>query len=162
MKRSSTTLFLECPNTVLPVPWTGIENVIANIQSAYQSPTREVAVASWQAFVASGDELEVIADPAPAPPQPDWQTLQNRILGGDLYFIFKRLTEASLAPNANTISTARGDITNAIITVRIEAALASGLQLLTQVGGYVFSPEEKALWQSAVDELHFSSLVYLP
>jgi hypothetical protein len=104
---------------------------------------------------------------APVPPSPiapvaDWQTLQNRILGGDLYFIFKRLTEASLAPNANTISTARGDITDAIITVRIEAALASGLQLLTQVGGYVFSPEEKALWQSAVDELHFSSLVYLP
>jgi hypothetical protein len=72
MKRSSTTLFLECPNTVLPVPWSGIENVVSNIQSAYQSPTREVAIASWDAFVASGDELEVIADPEPAPPQPDW------------------------------------------------------------------------------------------
>ena len=67
MKRNSTTLFLECPNTILPVPWTGIENVIANIESTYQSPTREVAVASWQAFVASGDELVVIADPAPMP-----------------------------------------------------------------------------------------------
>ncbi len=72
MKRSSTTLFLECPNTVLLVPWSGIENVVSNIQSAYQSPTKEVAIASWQAFVASGDELEVIADPEPMPPQPNW------------------------------------------------------------------------------------------
>lgn len=67
MKRNSTTLFLECPNTILPVPWTGIENVIANIESTYQSPTREVAVASWQAFVASGDELEIIPEPVPTP-----------------------------------------------------------------------------------------------
>jgi len=73
MKRDSTTLFLLLSNnTILPVPWTGIENVVSNIQSAYQSPTREVAIASWQAFVASGDELEVIADPAPTPPQPNW------------------------------------------------------------------------------------------
>ena len=72
MKRSSTTLFLECPNAILPVPWSGIENVIANIQSTYQSPTKEVAITSWQAFVASGDELVVIPDPMPTPPQPDW------------------------------------------------------------------------------------------
>ena len=65
MERNSTTLFLECPNTVLPVPWTGIENVIANIESTYQSPTREVAITSWDAFVASGQELEVIDDPVP-------------------------------------------------------------------------------------------------
>lgn len=68
MIRTSTTLFLECPNAILPVPWTGLNNVIANIESTYQSPTREVAVASWQAFVASGDELVVIDDPVPAPP----------------------------------------------------------------------------------------------
>jgi hypothetical protein len=68
MKRSSTTLFLECPNTVLPVPWSGIENVVSNIQSAYQSPTREVAIASWDAFVLSGNELEVIANPLPPTP----------------------------------------------------------------------------------------------
>lgn len=67
MKRNSTTLFLECPNTILPVPWTGLDNVIANIESTYQSPTREVAVASWQAFMASGDELEIIPEPVPTP-----------------------------------------------------------------------------------------------
>lgn len=66
MKRDSTTLFLLLSNsTILPVPWTGIENVVANIQSAYQSPTREVAITSWQDFEASGDELVVIDDPVP-------------------------------------------------------------------------------------------------
>lgn len=93
---------------------------------------------------------------------PDWQTLQDRALGGNLYPIFKRLTEASLIADANTISTARGDISDAILTVRIEAALANGFNLLTQVGGYVFTQEEKDMWKSAVDELHFSPLVYLP
>jgi hypothetical protein len=73
MKRDSTTLFLLLSNnTILPVPWTGIENVVANIQSAYQSPTREVAIASWDAFVLSGNELEVIADPVPPNPLPNW------------------------------------------------------------------------------------------
>lgn len=67
MKRNSTTLFLQCPNTILPLTWTGVDNVIANIQSVYQSPTREIAVASWQAFVASGDELVIIPDPVPMP-----------------------------------------------------------------------------------------------
>lgn len=92
----------------------------------------------------------------------DWDGLKNRALSGDLHSIFERLTIASLASDANTISTARGDITDAILTVRIEAALASGFQLLTQIGGYQFTQEEKDLWQSAVDELHFSPLIYLP
>lgn len=100
--------------------------------------------------------------PSPVEPVADWEALKNRALGGDLYPIFQRLTLASLATDANTISTARGDITDAILTVRVEAALASGFQLLTQVGGYVFTTEEKALWQAAVDELNFTPLVYLP
>ena len=78
MKRNSTTLFLECPNTILPVPWAGIENVIANIQSAYQSPTKEVAITSWETFVASGQELEVI--PNPLPPTPVVRSIDMRRL----------------------------------------------------------------------------------
>ena len=116
---------------------------------------------SLQALYDAG-QYQVLPDSEPITPLPDWQTLQNRILGGDLYFIFKRITEVSLAPDANTISTARGDITDAILTVKIEEALASGFQLLTQVGGYQFTQEEKNLWKSVVDELHFSPLVYLP
>jgi hypothetical protein len=78
MKRTSTTLFLECPNTVLPVPWTGIENVVSNIESAYQSPTKEVAITSWETFVASGQELEVI--PNPLPPTPVVRSIDMRRL----------------------------------------------------------------------------------
>jgi hypothetical protein len=100
--------------------------------------------------------------PSPVTPVADWETLKNRALGGDLYPIFERLRDAALGSDANTISTARGDITDAILSVKIEAALAGGLQLLTQVGGYVFTDEEKDAWKTAVDELHFSSLVYLP
>lgn len=98
----------------------------------------------------------------PNPDEPDWEGLRDRALGGDLNPIFQRLTLVSLDPAANAISTARGDIGDAIMTVKIEAALASGLYMLTQIAGYEFTQEEKDLWQAAVDELGFSSVVYLP
>lgn len=42
----------------------------------------------------------------------DWEGLKNRLLAGDLNFIFARLTLASLSADANAISTARGDISD--------------------------------------------------
>lgn len=126
--------------------WSGFDSsVIAQLQSAYDS-----------------DNYQLIPASEPQALSPNWEELKNRALAGDLYPIFQRLTIASLAPDANTISTARGDITGAILTVKIEAALASGFNLLTQIGGYVFTQEEKDMWKSAVDELNFSSLIYLP
>lgn len=116
---------------------------------------------SLQALYDAG-QYQVLPDSEPITPLPDWDGLKNRALAGDLHPIFQRLSIASLAADANTISTARGDITDAILTVRVEDALASGFQLLTQTGGYIFTKEEKDMWKSAVDELHFSSLVYLP
>lgn len=68
MKRSPSTLFVKMPTATIPIPWDGIDNVIPNIRKIYKSPTKEIVEAAWQAFVASGDELEIIADPAPAPP----------------------------------------------------------------------------------------------
>lgn len=116
-----------------------------------------------QSAIDNGAETREILDQViEVIPEPDWEGLKNRALGGELYPIFHRLTLASLAPDANTISTARGDITDAILIVKIEAALVSGLQLLTQIGGYQFTQEEKDLWKTVVDELGFSSLVYLP
>jgi hypothetical protein len=158
MKRNSTTIWIPSPNAITPLPW--VNN--APDFTSFSEPTLSVLQASYEA---NKDNIVVIPEPLPQPvlpPEPDWEGLKHRAFGGDLYPIFERLRNAALDPEANTISTARGDITDAILTVKIEAALASGFQLLTQVGGYVFSPEEKALWQSAVDELHFSSLVYLP
>lgn len=95
----------------------------------------------------------------PSNPQPNWINLRNRLLGGDLHPIFERLTIASMQPDGNPISTAKGDISDAILIVRIEAALASGLHLLTQVAGYVFTQEEKDLWNPAVEQEGFSDLV---
>ena len=172
MKRSSTTLFLECPNAILPVIWMGLDNVVANIQSAYQSPTREVAIASWQAFVASGDELEVIADPAPTPPQPDWDGLLSAILGGDLFSIYARLTSASfidpaiatdaLLANANNIAVASGKLDQAVQVTKVEAAVAASFQMLIASSNYRFTAEEKALWDATVTALNFSQAMFLP
>ena len=55
------------PTAIIPIPWDGIDNVIPNIRKIYKSPTKEIIEASWQAFVASGQELEVIDDPMPTP-----------------------------------------------------------------------------------------------
>ena len=172
MKRSSTTLFLECPNAILPVIWTGLDNVVANIQSAYQSPTREVAIASWQAFVASGDELEVIADPAPSPLPPDWDGLLSAILGGALFSIYARLTSASfidpaiatdaLLANANNIAVASGKLDQAVQVTKVEAAVAASFQMLIASSNYRFTAEEKALWDATVTALNFSQAMFLP
>lgn len=99
--------------------------------------------------------------PSPITPQPNWTELRDRLLGGNLYPIFQRLTIAALEPSANTISTARGDITDAIMVVKIESALAAGIYLLVNIGGYQFTEEERNAWNGAVTELNFSSAVYL-
>ena len=147
---------------------------VAQARTAYNATLTEGAVqltdAEYLQYVLIGAANSYAAQylgsepvpPSPVEPVADWAALKNRALGGDLYPIFERLRNAALDPEANTISTARGDITDAILSVKVELALAGGLQLLTQVGGYVFTPEEKALWKDAVDELNFTPLVYLP
>jgi hypothetical protein len=111
-------------------------------------------------------------EPSPVAPLRDWQGLQNALLGGVLYELYTRITAASYADpstatlqsiaNANNISTSKGLISDAITntTVRIEPALAAGIQLLKQFG-YVFTPEEVTLWNSTVDNLNFTSLVHI-
>lgn len=68
MKRNSTTLFLESPGATTPVPW--VNN--APDFSFFTEPTLSVLQNSWQAFLDSGEQLEVIPDPEPPPPDPDW------------------------------------------------------------------------------------------
>jgi len=113
----------------------------------------------YQQWLAAGN-TPTTADSSPTP-LPDWDGLRDRALAGDLYPVFQRLTATSLAPDANAISTARGDINNAILVVRKEAALASGLALLVGIGGYTFTSNEKTLWNNAVTQLNFSSAVRL-
>ena len=68
MKHNSITLFLESPGATTPLPWVDS----APDFTGFTEPTLSVLQQSWTDFLASGEELEVIADPVPPPPQPDW------------------------------------------------------------------------------------------
>ena len=70
MKRNSTTLYLESPGATTPLPW--VNN--APDFTGFTEPALSVLQQAWQDFLDSGQELEIIPDPEPAPEQiePDW------------------------------------------------------------------------------------------
>jgi hypothetical protein len=164
------TLTIEDTQIINGVEYTQDEilQAIARIRSQHNERTGEAlddaAFINWanlQNFSAWHNQTKgsEAVEPSPIAPVADWNALKNRLLGGDLYPIFQRLTFAALNENANTISTARGDITDAILTVKIEAALANGLGLLVNIGNYAFTDDEKLLWNNAIAELNFTDLV---
>lgn len=61
MKRNSTTLFLETPGSITLIPWVNG----APDFSIYSEPTLSIFRSVWQAFLNSGEELEIIPDPEP-------------------------------------------------------------------------------------------------
>ena len=69
MNRNSNIVFIESPSSdsnypcITPIPWINSAPDFTGITE----PTLSILQASWQAFVASGDELVVIADPVPTP-----------------------------------------------------------------------------------------------
>ena len=76
MERNSTTLFLESPGATTPAPWVdGAPDL-----SGFTEPTLSVLQQSWADFLASGQELEVIPDPLPPPPEPDWTAFNTAML----------------------------------------------------------------------------------
>jgi hypothetical protein len=95
MKRNSTTLFLTSPGATTPIPW--VNN--APDFSAFTEPTLSVLQQSWQDFVDSGVELEVIPDPAPfvEPPAPNWKDF-NFTLFTDTNFVSYGLAAQSTNP----------------------------------------------------------------
>lgn len=98
---------------------------------------------------------EIIANTPPMVKFPDWETLYNRLLAGDLKPIFediKSVAKTNLAINV--------DYTNIIEAFKIKAeqALKDCLDELA-ADGYVISDEHKALWNNAIAELNFSDLV---
>lgn len=68
MNRNSTTLFLVSPNATTLVPWVNDEPDF----SGFPEPTLSILQQAWQDFLDSGEELEIIPDPEPPPPAPDW------------------------------------------------------------------------------------------
>ena len=77
MKRNSTQLELITPGAVTWLPW--ISDLGSNRVDGYPSfdsfagQSRSIRESAWQTFLDSGNELEVIPDPLPPPPEPDWQ-----------------------------------------------------------------------------------------
>lgn len=78
MKRNTTTLFLESPNATTHVPWVGE----APDFSQFTEPTLSVLQKSWQDFLDSEEELEIIPDPEPIIelPQPNWDAFNTQML----------------------------------------------------------------------------------
>ena len=76
MKRNSITLFLTSPGATTPVQW--VNN--APDFTGFAEPTLSVLQNSWQAFLDSGEELEVISDPEPLTPEPDWAGFRSDVL----------------------------------------------------------------------------------
>lgn len=137
--------------------------------SSYSEPTRSILQFAFDA----GDYVELIdAIPEPIVLTPDWEGLTNHILGGELNSIYTRLTVAcfvnpitatlSEIGNANNIAVASGKLDQAVALTRVEGAVAASFQLLINTSNYRFTQEEKALWDSKIDELNFSPLVSLP
>jgi hypothetical protein len=89
--------------------------------------------------------------------QPDWESLLNRLLSGDLYPLFHAITVSS-ASNP-LILMARGDIYGAISNPAINdriSALRAGLIMLSG-SGFAISNDHKDLWNMAIAELNFPS-----
>ena len=155
MKRNSTTLFLESLNATTLLPWVNNAPDFTGIEE----PTLSILQTAWEA---GKDSIEIIPDPEPIPipeiKNPDWEGLTAQSLGGSLLSLFTRLTSEAI--NSNPISIARNDINLAVTVIKNENALASSLALLQQLG-FVFTEEEKQLWNNAVEELGFSSVVQI-
>jgi hypothetical protein len=151
IKKDSTHFYITTSNATTKLP---IVNNAPDF-SGITEPTVSILQQVWES-----NSVEIIPDPEPIViiQEPDWSGLAARVLGGDLYPLFTRLTIEASGLARNDINLARNDINLAVTVIRIEAALASGLSLLQQFG-FVFTEEEKQLWNNAAEELSFSDLV---
>lgn len=68
MKRNSNYVEIVTTGVTTPVPW--VED--SPDFSAFSEPTLSVLQKAWQDFLDSGEELEIISDPEPPSPAPDW------------------------------------------------------------------------------------------
>ena len=132
MKRNSATLYLESPGATAPLPW--VNN--APDFTGFTEPTLSVLQQSWTDFLASGEELEVIADPVPPPPQPDWTAFNTAMLSDSNW-------QAWALP---------ADLRNAMIAASINSNLTS-LENAYAIAKAAVPPSAEAIegWQTLAD-----------
>ncbi len=78
MKRNSTILFLESPNTTTPVAWVNNQPDF----TGFTEPTLSVLQKAWQDFLDSGEELEIIPDlePTTDTPPANWDNFNLQMM----------------------------------------------------------------------------------
>jgi hypothetical protein len=146
MQRNSNTLFLIAPGpTTVLLPW--VNN--APDFTGFTDPTLSVLQQSWVAFLESGGELEVIADPVPSPPQPDWDGFLAEFLspGNPVYNATALKVQASSPYTQEHWANMRIGITNPLI--RNEQWLqecSTFLETLLEADNNPLTAEEKDNW----------------
>ena len=84
MKRNSTQIELITPGATTWLPW--ISDLGSNrvdgypIFDGFTGQSRSIRESAWQDFLASEDPLEIIPDPTPPPPEPDWTAFNMAML----------------------------------------------------------------------------------
>lgn len=156
MKRDSKNIWIESLNAITALPWINGSPDF----SGFVDPTLSILRSAYEA---QKDNIEIIPDPIlePVIPPPDWDGLLNRLLSADLHQLFRAITIA--ATSNPLIFMARQDIYGAISNPAISdriSALRAGLDMLL-ASGYVVSPENTALWNTAIAQLNFPDEVKL-
>ena len=121
LKRNSTIIFIESPGATTPIPW--VNN--APDFSGFTEPTLSVLQGSWQAFLDSGQELEVFPDPEPIAEifAPNWDNFNAYML-----------TDAMFKSYRDTVRPLDGDLTSALFTAYNRVA-SDGVSAFSLVWG---------------------------
>ena len=171
MNQNSSFVFIPSPSgdpenpCITPVP---IDLEGNPIWDGFEQPTLGVLQASYQA---NKNNIVIVPDPIPDPPviTPDWDALNASLLNGVLAPIYQRINAAcyvdpataTLAQtvNASNISIALAITMSALQIVRREDALAAAILQLAY-SDFEFTEAEKTLWNTTVNELGFSEIVW--
>jgi len=145
MKRNLTTLFLISPGATTPIPW--VNN--APDFSSFTNPTLSILQQSWQGFLDSGEELEIIPDPEPIvePTTPDWDSFNEFMLTDPVFKSYRDI-----------VRPIDGDLTSALFD-SYELVDKNGVSAFSLVWGYWcqvsgITAEDKEAIASTTQELN--------
>lgn len=109
-RRNSTTIFITSPGAITPLPW--VNN--APDFSGIEEPTLSVLISSWNAFLVSGEELEIIPESEPIPQiiAPNWQGFGGALLQSAFYENHKTNGDFQTLVSLITVFAGSGDNPN--------------------------------------------------